>query len=162
MSRSISVAIVLLSAGVAWGQAPGDVVSFFAEVVDQEIILSSVPNGDFILTDVIMAGNSNNSKFRFVQVIDEQEEIKTQIHGDAFIVQSFGSGIRFESSSQIKFDVVANGTGPWSITLSGYIPCRLPCRSGSFPAGNAGVGVLVVLLVAGGGLVLSRRQRQAA
>ncbi len=162
MARSISVvAVVLLLAGVARGHPHGEVVSYYAEVYEQEIVLSSVPSGGFILTDV-RCGGLGNGVFRLVQIVDGQEETKTAILGDA--LHSFRSGISFEGGSQIKFDLISGGVGPFSMTLSGYVPCPDPCgSSGAVPAvSTIGLGVMVVLVLAGGGFIFSRRQRQAA
>ncbi len=77
MSRSISIgAVVLLSAGVAYGDARGEVVSYsqYVGISQTAVILPVVPEGGFVLTDVFVdADVSCCFRLAFIQHISSDE-----------------------------------------------------------------------------------------
>ncbi len=165
MSRSISIgAVVLLSAGVAYGDARGEVMSYWVSSTDQAVVIPVVPSGGFVITDIVFLRTYVDEHVFYQDIVGEATcsgTTRARIRPATETRYHFQSGIRFDGGSKVSLCV---GFGvPVQAIISGYIPCPDPCGIGAVPAvGNAGVGVMVVLLLAGGALVISRRQRQAA
>ena len=159
MSRLTSIAVfVLLSAGVAWGQAPGEVVSYHGVVESGQAIGTTPPDG-FVLTDIAVSqlaayGVSENA---ITKVWVRMDSATTNVYS-----YHFNSGIPFAGNETLTIEHTHGAAA--HVTIAGYVPCPDSCsKAGIIPAvGNPGLGVLVLLLLAGGAAVIRRRQRPLA
>jgi hypothetical protein len=126
MSRSISiVAVVLLSAGVAYGQVPGEVVSYYGTGSTGLVIIDEVPADGFVLTDVV-AGyyNSDGHWIELVEQIDGNADVVklgVKLGGAAYATHSLhlDAGIPLVSSPQSATSVLALWSS-WSWLPVGY------------------------------------------
>jgi hypothetical protein len=107
---------------------PREIVSFFAEGVDEFIVVPEVPgvNG-FILTDVISQRSTPVTALTFVQEIGDQQETKLSVTVGASGDQThrgdtrsfhFNSGIPFAAGAMLKVQV--SNSNSTQVTLSGY------------------------------------------
>ncbi len=125
MERSLFVvaSVVLLSAGVASGQAPGTVVSYWVSAGPEQIqIVPSIPGTDgFVLTDLVVDVSTPTS-LQLIQMDAGSPSPKLSVpvgdrNGYAGSYH-FESGILFDSGSTIDVLLPAGG----QVTVSGIHP----------------------------------------
>ena len=150
--RIIIVAVLLLQSGAAFGQAPGEVVSYKFQTKSSVSGGPNfiVPTGGFVLTDIV-AGNDQLTYFVYRdQTIVMEYRVTPETHTLAMT-----SGIPFEAGTGFTIT-----SGPqWPITVSGYIPCSNPCNVAVPTIGEWGTVFLMMLILTGGTVVFARRSR---
>ncbi len=156
-SGSVFAGVLLLSAGVAYGQ--GEVVSFHGSGSGGTFIVPDPLDFDFVLTDIVFNHLLADTSYILAEVIDAQETPKVNVRsisqaGVASIWEyHFQSGIRFAGGSTIK---VTSGSG--TLTISGYY-----VTGGTVPTvGEWGLVVMVVLLMTAATVIFARRRAVAA
>ena len=151
MVRVIGIAAVVLLAGFASGQTPGEARSYFVQQADSDpvTVIPVVPEGGFVLTRLV--GFYQGELWLY-----EDGEARLRLIADAVNDHHWDTGVVFTAGSTIT--AVSTG-GHVTMSFSGYIPCQPSCLSGSFPVSSAGIGVLV-LLVAVGAFHHQRRRDQ--
>ena len=150
MSRLASiVAVVLLSAGVAWGDTRGEVVSYHLPRLNGAIIIPVVPAGGFVLTDVVVQ-NGDASIFVYENGVPK---LSFNIREPETISYHFESGIVFSAGTEVTLVI---GVGR-DVTFGGYIPCSNPCDVPVPTVGEWGTVFMMMLILIGGTVVFAKR-----
>ncbi len=153
MSRMMTVAVVvLLSAGVAWGQDQrGAIVSYYENLPDGGTWIASVPDGGFVMTDIVTPGGAT--------VIVRENGVHKLVWTSELGARSLHltSGVPLAAGSVVTL-LHGGGASTIQIALSGYIPCPAPCGLSTIPAvSTIGLVIMVSGLLAAGGYVMRRR-----
>ena len=152
MARSISiVAVLLLSAGVASGHAPGEVVSYFYE--GSSGVAFNAPPGGFVLTDVLL-GNCNNGGYLYLYAGDDPPNgVRAKVHS----ITCPGKEWHFNSGLTFPEGPVSLEADSLQITMMGYIPSSTP--TGNVPAVSTwGLTMLGLLVLTCGTVAILRRK----
>ena len=161
MSKQVvSVVVGLVFASSAFGQVPGEVVSYHCPACPGGIFIDKVPAGGLVVTDIAVGSNpGGHSQLTLYEGSLPNVTPKVRITlGPGFPgTVHFQSGIAFLEGTPLTMDTWVGGS---SVTISGYIPCPAPCQSaGAIPAvGSFGQAVMVLALVVVGSLLLRRRE----
>jgi hypothetical protein len=167
MSRNVKLALLLslVSCGVAAAQP--QVVSYFTgscPVSGSCNVVATLPVQGFVLTDIIY-GESTFGDLLIQEVsgqtiVDKVEVRLGDINNFENLSYHFESGVAFAGGSAIR--ALASSVHLNRLTIMGYIPGT--AASGNVPAvGTLGLAILVIGMVAAGGLVLRRASlRQSA
>ena len=152
-SRNLVVLALVATFGqAAWGQ--GTPFSLYGSPPPSDTKIGDVPAGGFVVTDILVTAGGAGDKWTLCEG-DETSNTKCfmtsppgtrELHLNTGVLLAGGTTARL---------TLENATGAAFITLIGYIPGPQP----SVPAvGTWGLCVMVLLIVAGGTMVLRQRR----
>ena len=169
MSKANSLVVfglVTLAGQAAYGQ---EVVSLYGSNAVNPIMIELPPEG-FVMTDIFFAGNlpaAGDEAVLDEVVTGQSDERKASliigewVAGTIITDIHFRSGIAFSAASppaKVRVDFLFTPTEQHRVTISGYIPST----TGNVPAVGAwGLTVMVLMILAGGTVVMKQRRSAA-